>query len=81
MNATADHKLPFGNLPRLILAWLSTEVVRTQSRELVLGKSLSEFMRTLGVYSSAGGGLLTICQGQKSYKKGQLLPVSGPGET
>ena len=22
-----------------------------------------------------GGGLLTICQGQKSYKKGQLLPV------
>ena len=55
MNATADHKLPFGNLPRLILAWLCTEVVRTQSRELVLGKSLSEFMRTLGVYSSAGG--------------------------
>ena len=37
MNATADHKLPFGNLPRLILAWLSTEVVRTRSRELVLG--------------------------------------------
>ena len=56
MNATADHKLPFGNLPRLILAWLSTEVVRTQSRELVLGCSLSGFMRTLGVYSSAGGG-------------------------
>ena len=55
MNATANHKLPFGNLPRLILAWLCTEVVRTQSRELVLGKSLSEFMRTLGVYSSAGG--------------------------
>ena len=23
----------------------------------------------------ARGGLLTICQGQKSYKKGQLLPV------
>ena len=55
MNATADHKLPFGNLPRLILAWPSTEVVRTQSRELVLGRSLSGFMRTLGVYSSAGG--------------------------
>ena len=55
MNATADHKLPFGNLPRPILAWLSTEVVRTQSRELVLGRSLSGFMRTLGVYSGAGG--------------------------
>ena len=47
-------KLPFGNLPRLILAWLSTEAVRTQSRVLVLGKSLSDFMRTLGIY--AGGG-------------------------
>ena len=55
MNAGGLHKLPFGNLPRLILAWVSTEVVRTGSREIVLGKSLSEFMRSLGVYSSAGG--------------------------
>ena len=55
MTAIGDNKLPFGNLPRLILAWLCTEVVRTQSRELVLGKSLSDFMRALGVYSSAGG--------------------------
>ena len=31
-------KLPFGNLPRLLLAWVCTEVVRTQSRELILGK-------------------------------------------
>ena len=55
MTAIGDNKLPFGNLPRLILAWLCTEVVRTQSRELILGKSLSDFMRVLGVYSSAGG--------------------------
>ena len=54
MIAGADCKLPFGNLPRLLLAWVSTEAVRTQRRELVLGKSLSEFMRTLGVYSSGG---------------------------
>ena len=55
MIAGGGNKLPFGNLPRLLLAWLSTEAVRTQSRELVLGRSLSDFMRTLGVYSSAGG--------------------------
>ena len=55
MSATGDHKLPFGNLPRLLLAWVSTEAVRTQSRELVLGKSLSEFMRTLGINSTSGG--------------------------
>ena len=55
MTAGINSKLPFGNLPRLLLAWVSTEAVRTQSRELVLGRSLSVFMRTLGVYSSAGG--------------------------
>ena len=55
MIAGGDNKLPYGNLPRLLLAWVSTEAVRTGSRVLILGDSLSEFMRTLGVYSSAGG--------------------------
>ena len=54
MTASGGNKLPFGNLPRLLLAWVCTEAVRTGSRELVLGRSLSEFMRTLGVYSSSG---------------------------
>ena len=55
MSTTGLYKLPFGNLPRLILAWLCTEVVRTRSREIVLGKSLSDFMRSLDIYSSSGG--------------------------
>ena len=55
MTATGNYKLPFGNFPRLILAWLSTEAVKTQSRVLVLGPSLAKFMKTLGVYSSGGG--------------------------
>ena len=55
MSATGNHKLPFGNLPRLILAWLCTEAVRTQSREIVLGRSLSKFMRSLGINSTSGG--------------------------
>ena len=54
MTATGDHKLPYGNLPRLLMAWLSTEAVRTQSREISLGDSLAEFMRTLGIYNSGG---------------------------
>ena len=37
MVAGGGNKLPFGNFPRLLLAWVSTEAVRTQSRELVLG--------------------------------------------
>ena len=54
MSATGDHKLPFGNIPRLLMAWLCTEAVRTQSRVIVLGRSLAEFMRELGIYSSGG---------------------------
>ena len=54
MTASGGGKLPFGNLPRLILAWVCSEAVRTQSRVLVLGDSLSEFMRKLDVYSSSG---------------------------
>ena len=54
MTAGGGNKLPFGNLPRLLLAWVCTEAVRTGSRELVLGRSLSEFMRTLDIYSNSG---------------------------
>ena len=54
MVAGADNKLPYGNLPRLLLAWVCTEAVRTQSRVLVLGKSLAKFMRELGIYNSGG---------------------------
>ena len=39
--------LPYGVMPRLLLAWLTTEAVKTQSRELELGDSLSGFMREL----------------------------------
>ena len=55
MTAGGGCKLPFGNFPRLLLAWVSTEAVQTQSRELVLGRSLSEFMRSLDVYTTSGG--------------------------
>ena len=55
MTAVGQTGLPFGNLPRLLLAWVSTEVVRTQSRALFLGASLSEFMRKLGMDPIGGG--------------------------
>ena len=38
MVAGAENKLPFGNIPRLLAGLGLTEAVRTQSRELVLGK-------------------------------------------
>jgi hypothetical protein len=46
--------LPYGSVPRLLLAWLTTEAVKTQSRELELGDSLSGFMRELDLVPTGG---------------------------
>jgi hypothetical protein len=46
--------LPYGTVPRLLLAWLTTEAVKTQSRELELGDSLAGFMRELGMSPTGG---------------------------
>lgn len=56
MNIMAPSKigLPYGTIPRLLLAWITTEAVKTKSRELVLGDSLSEFMRQLGLVPTGG---------------------------
>jgi hypothetical protein len=55
MTAGVQNRLPYGNLPRLLLAWMCTEAVKTQNRELQLGHSLAEFMRQLGMLSDSGG--------------------------
>lgn len=46
--------LPFGMWPRLFLKFLSTEVVLTGQREIVLGSSMSAFVRSLGVSPTGG---------------------------
>ncbi len=52
--APPDTGLPYGTVPRLLLAWLTTEAVRTRERELVLGESMSGFMRELGLVPTGG---------------------------
>jgi len=54
MLAPSDVGLPWGSMPRLLLAWITTEAVRTKSPNLVLGTSLTGFMRELGLYSTGG---------------------------
>ena len=54
MMAPADPGLPYGSVPRLLLAWLSTEAVRTKSREIELGDSMSAFMREIGLVPTGG---------------------------
>ena len=83
MNATGrTAKLPFGHLPRLLLAWVTTEAVRTQSRELVLGHSLSEFMRKLDIYSTDGKAHKRLRnQMERLFKAAIVLEYDGPGES
>jgi hypothetical protein len=47
-----DLGFPYGSIPRLLLAYFSTEAVKTKNREISLGNSLSEFMRAIGMYSN-----------------------------
>ena len=72
VTVSAGAKLPFGNLPRLLLAWVCTEAVRTQSRELVLGRSLYEFMRKLGMEDRSGG-----ANAERTRLKNQMCRLFG----
>jgi hypothetical protein len=54
MLAPSATGLPYGSIPRLLLAWLTTEAVRTKEKELVLGDSMSAFMRELGLVATGG---------------------------
>jgi hypothetical protein len=49
MLASPTIGLPYGSVPRLLLAWVTTEAVKTKERELELGDSMSAFMAELGM--------------------------------
>jgi len=54
MQAPKTIGLPYGSLPRLLLAWIVTEAVQTKSRTLTLGHSLSDFLKELGLSRQGG---------------------------
>ena len=45
---------PYGTKPRLVMAFVASEAVKTRSKEIVLGRSLSEFMRQLDLTPTGG---------------------------
>lgn len=51
-----DKGYPYGTIPRLLLFWLTREAIRKGGRRIELGDSLAEFMRSLGLNPSSGGG-------------------------
>ncbi len=50
-----DIGLPYGAIPRLLLTWVTTQAVRTQTRRIELGSSLTRFMADLGIARHANG--------------------------
>ena len=53
--AGGDNKLPFGNLPRLLLSWICTEAIRTKERRLLLGVRCSISCASLESTAIAAG--------------------------
>ena len=47
---------PYGTVPRLLLYWITSEAVRTESRHLELGTNLAGFMREVGLNPNTGRG-------------------------
>ena len=58
LSIIADPKigLPFGTVPRLLLAWICTEAVKTKSPRLDLGRSQKEFLHKLGMRTDGRDG-------------------------
>ncbi|HHM6473280.1 TPA: replication protein RepA [Pseudomonas aeruginosa] len=49
---TRKYGVPFGTIPRIVLAWICTEAVRTKNRTLILGKSQREFLEKIQLHSN-----------------------------
>jgi hypothetical protein len=50
-----SYGIPYGTIPRLLLVWIVTEIIRTKSRRLELGNRLADFLLKLGLDPSRGG--------------------------
>lgn len=53
-NGPVLQPIPYGAMPRLALAWVSTYAKRNNTREIPIGDSASEFLRLLGQPTTGG---------------------------
>lgn len=54
LSLMSPEGVPFGRYPRLLLAWITTDAVRTKEPVLHLGDNLSGFMAQLGLTPTGG---------------------------
>jgi hypothetical protein len=76
-NGPVLQPVPYGAMPRLALAWLSTYAKRHSSREIPIGESAAEFLRIMGIMGDDGRRYTTLrkqmnalaaCRLQLGYK-------------
>lgn len=48
-NGPVEQPLPYGAMPRLTFAWISSYALRNKTREIAIGHSASEFLRLMGM--------------------------------
>ena len=46
--------LPYGSIPRILLAWITTEAIRKKDKTLLLGDTLTSFMTELNLVPTGG---------------------------
>lgn len=54
MMANPSIGLPYGSVPRILLAWISTEAIRKKDPTLLLGDTLTSFMTELDLVPTGG---------------------------
>ena len=76
-NGPIPQPVPYGPLPRLATAWLSTYAVRNREQEIPIGHSAAEFLRRIGIDGVDGRRYATLrtqmqalaaCRLQLGYK-------------
>lgn len=57
-----EQPLPYGATPRLVLVHVSSEAIRTKSRDVEIGESMRDFLNQLGMPTTGGarGGYTTL---------------------
>jgi hypothetical protein len=56
INTGKSYGIPYGIIPRLILVWIVTEIIRTKSHRLELGNRLADFLLKIDLNSANGTG-------------------------
>jgi len=77
LSITANPRcgMPYGGLPRLLLAWMCTEAVRTRSPDLSMGRSQRQFLEKLDLHT--GGNYIARVRDQSLRLVRSLISISG----